>query len=289
MKTAHRLQVRLRANAQYSLPVDIFLKFWRRTVLMVQRRIFKSSSKYRPEIGGMVIAIVGGDGAGKSTAIEGLHIWLSKNFETTCIHMGKPAWSWMTIMIRSFLKVGQLLRLYPLETSFNETLEQKSSLSPGYPYLLREVCRARDRYHNYLKARRFAANGGIVIFDRFPLSQIQLMDGMQCERFIGKLTETPQANQFLSPRPTDRLARFLIRLEESYYRQILSPDLLIVLRVAPEIAVRRKTDEDADSVRERSTEIWNIDWEHTDAHIMDASRSKTDVLTQLKTLIWSEL
>jgi thymidylate kinase len=155
--------------------------------------------------------------------------------------------------------------------------------------LLREVCRARDRYHTYFKARRFAANSEIVIFDRFPLQQIQLMDGVQCERFISKLMETPQANQLMSPRPTHRLARFLIRLEENYYRQILLPDLLILLRVDPEIAVQRKTNEDSDSVRERSTEIWNIDWELTDAHIMDASQTKTDVLTQLKTLIWSEL
>jgi hypothetical protein len=289
VKTGQQLQVRLRANAQHSLPIDTFLKLWRRAVLMFRRRIFKSSSKYRPEIGGMVIAIVGGDGAGKSTAIEELHAWLSKNFETTWIHMGKPAWSWITVMIRSILKIGQLLRLYPLEASFDETLEQKSPVSPGYPYLLREVCRARDRYHNYLKARRFAANGGIVIFDRFPLRQIQLMDGPQCERFISKLMEKPQANQFMSPHHTNRLARVLIRLEESYYRQILFPDLLIVLRVAPEIAVQRKTDEDADSVRERSTEIWNIDWEHTGAHIMDASQSKTGVLTKLKTLVWSGL
>src|SRR6266540_1636397 len=283
VKTAHRLQIRLRANAQYSLPIDTFLKFWRRTVLMFQRRIFKSSSKYRPEIGGMVIAIVGGDGAGKSTAIEALHAWLSQNFETTWIHMGKPTWSWITVMIRSFLKIGQLLRLYPLETSFNETLAQESAVSSGYPYLLREVCRARDRYHNYIKARRFTANGGIVIFDRFPLRQIQLMDGAQCEQFISKLTETPQAKLFMSPHQNSWLARILIKLEKNYYRQILLPDLLIVLRVAPEIAVQRKTDEDSDAVRERSTEIWNIDWEHTDAHIMDASQSKTDVVTQLKT------
>jgi len=289
VKTGQQLQIRLRANAHYSLPIDTFLKFWRRTILMFRRRIFKSSSKYRLETGGTVIAIVGGDGAGKSTAVEALHTWLSQNFETTWVHMGKPAWSWTTVTIRSFLKIGQLLGLYPLEASFDETLEQKSPVSAGYSFLLREVCRARDRYHNYIKARRFAANGGIVIFDRFPLQQIKLMDGAQCERFISELMQTPQANLLLSPRPTSRRAQALVKLEEAYYSQFLFPDLLIVLRVAPEIAVQRKTDEEATSVRERSMEIWQQTWENTDAHIIDASQSKADVLTKLKVLMWSEL
>jgi thymidylate kinase len=67
------------------------------------------------------------------------------------------------------------------------------------------------------------------------------------------------------------------------------PELLFVLRVDPEIAVQRKTGEDAISVRERSAEIWKVNWEHTDAHLIDAGKSKRDVLRALKALIWSEL
>lgn len=65
--------------------------------------------------------------------------------------------------------------------------------------------------------------------------------------------------------------------------------MLIVLRVNPQIAVQRKTDEDATSVEKRSTEIWQLNWETTDAHIIDASKSKTEVASELKTLIWSRL
>jgi thymidylate kinase len=81
----------------------------------------------------------------------------------------------------------------------------------------------------------------------------------------------------------------LVKREKSYYDQIVAPELLIVLRVDPEIAVQRKTDEDANFVRERSTEIWELEWAHSGAHIIDASRPITDVLAELKALAWSEL
>jgi len=62
-----------------------------------------------------------------------------------------------------------------------------------------------------------------------------------------------------------------------------------VLRLDPEIAVQRKIDEQATSVRVRSTEILGVDWQNSNAHIVDSSKSKIDVMTELKALIWSEL
>jgi len=289
VKTGQRLQTTLQVHARHSLPVDISLKYWRRAVLTVRQRLSKTSAKHQLESGGATIAIVGGDGAGKSTAVDGLYGWLSKDFDVIKVHLGKPEWSGVTLFVRGILKIGQILGLYPLEAPFQETIEQKSLVSPGYPFLLREACRARDRYRTYLRARRFAANGGLVIFDRFPLHQIQLMDGPQVERFIRQLMDTPDANRFLSPHQESRLAKLLAKIEEGYYRQVVLPELLIVLRVDPEIAVQRKIDEQATSVRARSTEIFKVDWQSTNAHIIDSSKSKTDVMAELKALIWSEL
>lgn len=289
MKTGQELQIQLRANARRPLPVDIYLKLWRRTTLAVRRRIFKSSLKYRIESGGIMIAIVGGDGAGKSTAVNGLYDWLSNIFETTQVHIGKPPRSGTTIAVRGFLKIGNLLGLYPVDSSFRKTLDQQSLISPGYPWLLREICRARDRYLTYTRARHFAANGGLVILDRYPVPQIQIMDGPQAARFINQLIDGPLSEKSTSPNQASPLAKFLVMLEESYYDQIAAPELLIVLLLDPEIAVQRKTDEDANTVRERSTEIWELDWEQTDAHIIDANKSKTEVLKELKGIIWSQL
>jgi thymidylate kinase len=289
VKTGQQLLGKLQVNAAYPLLVDTFLKLWRRLILMLRRRIFRSLSKYTPETGGVMVAIVGGDGAGKSTVIDTLYTWLKKNFEITRVHMGRPAWSRITIAIRSILKIGQILGLYPLETSFEETLVQKSKISPGFPYLIREVCRARDRYWNYVKARRFAARGGIVLFDRFPLDQIQLMDGPQAGRFIRELEAGPCANLPLSPKVTNRLARLLVNMEENYYHQMAFPDLVTVLRLNPDTAVKRKAEENPVAVHMRSNEIWQIDWDQTRVKVIDASRPKDEVASELKSLIWSLL
>ena len=277
IKTGEELRRKLSANARRSWALDILLKIWRRLEGGIQRHVFRSSTKKRLASGGLMIAIVGGDGSGKTTAINGLFEWLSKEFEIKKLHMGKPTWSLTTILIRGILRVGRSLGFYPfVREDSQSTINTLSPSFPGYPWLIREVCTARDRYRVYKLGRRFATNGGLVLCDRFPISVIKIMDGPQVERVTRDIK-------------TNKLIKLLARLEEKYYKQILLPDLLITLRVDPEISVQRKTDETADSVRSRAGEIWNVDWSKTPAHLVDASKTKTEVLTDLMSLIWSNL
>ena len=290
----HRLQTALRTHARRSTFRDATLKLARRLTRAIRRRLFGRLSKSRLVSGGAMIALVGGDGAGKTTALAQLYAWLAKDFDMITTHLGKPRWSWTTISVRGILKIGQVLGLYPVETCFRKTLTQTSLVSPGYPWLLREVCRARDRHRTYARAQRFAAHGGLVLLDRFPLPQIRLMDGPHADRFLTTLTNGSQtsdadAQPLLVPHPASRLAKALVRLEQRYYSQIAPPDLLFVLRVDPRIAIGRKTDDDPISVRDRSTEVWQTDWDATRAHVIDASRPAADVLSELKSLIWSNL
>ncbi|HET9493459.1 MAG TPA: hypothetical protein VFR15_04435 [Chloroflexia bacterium] len=289
ISTGLRLQRALSANALHPMVGDSLRKVWRRVYQAVRRRVRRSSPKFRPENGGLIVALVGGDGAGKSTAIEATYDHFSRYFDVARFHMGKPSWSPVTFAVRAFLRAGRLLRLYPPESSFAETLAQQSPVSPGYPWLAREVCRARDRYGTYVKARRHAARGGIVLLDRFPVSQLQLMDGPQGERFVVHLAQVEHASGLFRPRAASRLTGSMIRLEQGYYRRMSPPDLLLVLRVEPEVAVRRKTEEDPSQVLVRSTEVWEADWDGTDATVIDAGKSQEQVAAEVTSLIWAQL
>jgi thymidylate kinase len=137
------------------------------------------------------------------------------------------------------------------------------------------VALARDRARAFRSVRRIATNGGIVLCDRFPIPQLTLMDAPRIRR-MGRVSTWTRLVSRLSP------------LEVHYYRA-MRPDVLIVLRVDPEIAVARKPEEAAEFVRARWREIWDVDWTKVSAHVVDASRPSEEVLALLKSLVWSEI
>ncbi len=277
VQTGRQLQNKLHIYARRPEIIDIAIKLWRRVEYPILDRLHLRIQRKRMASGGIMIALIGGDGSGKTTAVMELRQKLSEEFDVIQVHMGKPSWSLLTILIRGMLKIGRSLGLYPFVKEGTEpSLDTNSPEFPGYPWLIREVCTARDRYMEYKRARRFASNGGLVICDRFPLPQIKIMDGAQVERVTAGL----KGNRFL---------QFLATLERHYYQQIMFPDLLVVLRVDPEICVQRKTNETPESVRSRSGEIWSLDWRETPAHVIDASRSKAQVISDVLDLVWSHL
>lgn len=257
--------------------IDSSLKLWRRIIWPIEKRVFRREEHMQMNNGGLMIAIVGGDGAGKTTAVEEVYKWLSRNFTIKRFHMGKPKWSFLTVFIRGILKIGSVFGFYPfMRAEIQYTNDTDLLIFPGYPWLIREICTARDRYLAYMNAHRIATNGALVILDRFPLPQIKFMD-------------SPKITRMTTNKPNSKLVKYLINREESYYQKMALPDLLILLRADPDTAVRRKIDEIEEGVRARSTEIWEKDWSQSPAHVINASRSKDVVLSEVKRLIWSHL
>ena len=264
-----RLMPALRACGRRSRPADVGLKAWRRAI-GVRHLLPRPSPRKRLVSGGAVIAIVGADGAGKSTAVEGLAKWLGRNFTVRQVHLGRPPRSRTTALLR-------LLVLAP--SAVPKLLGLGSSVAgPESPFRARQravlaVALARDRHLTFRAARRTAINGGLVICDRFPLPELRLMDAPRVER--------------LGPH-SSILFGALARVEQRYYKA-MSPDVLIVLLVATDVAVARKPEEPADFVRSRWEEIWQVDWAKVPAHVIDAGEPPDAVLARLKSLVWSQL
>ena len=270
IQASSRLVAQLRACARRPRGADVRLKFRRRALLIAGRLISYTPRRKQLAAGGAVIALVGADGAGKSTAVAALYKWLSKNFAVHHVHLGKPRQSKITIVIRA-LTLGS--------SAANILLGRRRGEEAQAPSGYRAwglVALARDRYLAIRRLRRIATNGELVVCDRWPLPQLSLMD-------------TPRIHRHLGPDNDSRLLRALSELELRYYRAMTPPDALIVLLVDPEVAVARKTEEPADFVRGRWIEMWRVDWDGMGAHVIDAGQSKEEVLSRLKSLVWSEV
>jgi thymidylate kinase len=147
----------------------------------------------------------------------------------------------------------------------------------AYRPLVWLLCTARDRRRAYLDARRLTARGSLVLCDRYPHPRLTSM-------------EVPLIRRRAAETGADgRLVETMAVLEERYHRSIAPPELLVVLRLDPDVAVARKRTERSESVRRRGAEIWNIDWRAAGAHVVDASQPPEVVLCELKQLVWSVL
>jgi thymidylate kinase len=258
-----QLHLRLRAGARSPLWSGVVTAGMEKLLPpKIARRLV--DGRMRLTGGGAVVALIGGDGAGKSSCARELTAWLAGSFPTLHAHLGRPPRSLLTFVVGGALKAEQKVAGLLRRRSGGSHLE-----------LLRHLCTARDRYHLYQRVRRFASNGGLAICERYPVPENWALAG-------------PSIGELLPPQP-GRLARRLQAAELSYYQRTPRPDTLVVLQLDPELAVLRKPDEPADYVRSRGRLVWETEWSSTGAHVVDASNSFPEVIARLKALIWSVL
>jgi thymidylate kinase len=272
-----RMEAQLQAHARRSPSVDALVRLWRRVALSARRRTLGRKG-YRLDGGGAIIAIMGGDGAGKTTALREIGTWLEEHFDVVTVHLGKPPWSATTYAVRAGLKVAGTVvpALSGPPAGTRAQADEGEPSATEYRRLLWFACKARDRYLAYRRATRAAAAGSIVLSDRFPHPALHR-------------TDVPQIARLTGGHDGGRLLRWLIRLEQRYHDRVAPPDLAIVLRLDPLEAARRKTDEPYDYVVARATEIYDIDWSGTGVHVVDAGQPPAAVVAEIKALIWASL
>ncbi len=256
-----QLHRRLRAHARRPQLAALFSAAVEKTLPEIIGRSILSAGM-RSARGGTVVALIGGDGSGKSTCACELEHWLSPGLAAIRAQLGNPPRSVLSFMVGGALKAERAIaRALGRESPAGSWLE-----------LLRYLCMARDCYRLYEKVQRFSTGGGIAVCERYPVSEIPSHVG-------------PRIGPLLPARPS-AFARLLQAAETSYYQRMLRPDLLLVLQLDPELAVARKADEPADYVRARGRTVWETDWSATGAQLVDASQPLAQVLDDLKARVW---
>ena len=258
------LQRRLRAHVQGPSAARIARRAWRASTRLLG--VAPGGGK-RLVSGGAVIALIGADGAGKSTCARALTAWLRSELLVHWGHLGRPPRSATTFAVGGLLK----------GVSWLETrLRLGDTVVGRYVELLRYLCVARDRYRAYRRARGVASRGGIAICERYPIRENRFLVGPSLAQ-RGRLDLSGW------------LAEVLRHRELAYYARMAPPDVTFVLRVDPDTAVARKHDEPADYVRRRAQRIWETDWSQSRGRLVDAGRPLADVLADLRTQLWEAL
>lgn len=252
---------------------------------MAFRRLTHSKKGMVPLAGGAVIAFVGPEATGKSTLLNETSKWLGEHLEVERIHAGKPKSSVLTflpgLLVPVLRKALPGLRSSKVELQYaNRAVGEKTKKVYPLIFALRAALLAYDRYTLLTRAFAHAANGNIVLCDRYP----SLTNGA---------ADSPQLGQFPVSRDRYPLRYILARVEERLYRQIPPADLVISLTVPVEVAVRRNKnrgkEEPEEYLRNRHANSANLNYENTVIHMINTDQPLDNTILEVKKAIWKVL
>ena len=233
--------------------------------------------------GGLTVALLGADGAGKSTLTEAIADWLSREVAviTTYGGSGKGSASLPRRLLQSLAALRRaLLRstrspsARPIETA----AVRRPTTRPSLGRAVWVVALARERRRRALEARRARGLGMIVLSDRLPQSQ-----------FPG-WNDGPRLGPWLATGPV--ALRAAARREEAAFRlaELTPPDLVLKLHVSPEVASRRKPETPAEQLRTGIEMVRQLTFPATTRVVeLDAEQPLPAVLLAAKRAIWETI
>ena len=253
--------------------------------LMAYGRLMRSKRGMILQSGGAVIAFVGPEATGKSTLLTATKHWLGEHFVIEQNHAGKPKSTLLTIvpnalspLLRSALPTYRPSKVVTQQAS----TQQSHKSTEVYPLItaLRSVFLAYDRRSLLSRAFAKAANGNIVLCDRYPSMSKGAPDGPQLQQFV----IDPKRYPFRS---------WLAHTEKRLYQEIPAPDMVISLYVPVEVALTRNKnrgkEEPEDYVRYRHSLASNLEYGNAPIYKINTDQSLERTVLEVKKNIWGDL
>lgn len=253
--------------------------------VLLRRRLSlgrRLNSKKTPARGGLVVAVVGADGSGKSTIVSQLRQWLSWKLDVRSCYMGSQEPSLLSRLLAVHMRIAR--KFHRAWSGFVGEGRASSKALWWFQRLSRNLYHlstGRDRYRRSISARRLAARGTIVICDRYPLAAVhQVMEGPPMD---GPRIAAEAGDEM------DEVTGVLSRLEHSTYRRIQLPDHIFVLHVSPDVSQQRKPDHGREMIEAKSSALKQMDSQGLHATEVDADQPFERVLLQVKRSLWQLL
>ncbi len=251
---------------------------------MAFRRLTRTKKGLSPLSGGMMIAFVGSEATGKSTMIAETRSWLAEHFAVEQIHAGKPGSTPLSALpnffvpaLRALLPGSRSTRIQAQHAGAGASEKPRST----FPLLfaIRSVTLAHDRLSLLTRAYRQAANGTIILSDRYPSLQSGAPDSRQLSALLSESGSS--------------LRSWLAKIESRLYRQIPEPDLVIFLSAPLEVTLSRNAARDKrepeDYVRWRHARSTNLEFGKIPVYRINTDRPQEETLLEVKKAVWGAI
>jgi hypothetical protein len=226
--------------------------------------------------GGVVVALLGVDGSGKTTVTAAIREWLGAEVDILPIYFGtgdgRP-----TLLLLPFKFMTRLLR--PMlrrklkGSSHGEVADRPPGLLYGALLTVWATVLAVEKRLKLHSARRAASRGMAVIGDRYPQNELpSFNDGPLLPRL-------------------PRVPRWLRRFEAGAYAlsSRLPPDLVIRLVATPEVLAVREPNMQPTVIRERVSQLLNLGFPGARVVNVNAELPLSEVIRVVKQEIWGLL
>lgn len=215
---------------------------------------------------GLQIAFLGQDGAGKTTVTNEIRKWWSWKMDVQYIYLGSGDnyFSWRKA-------IQKRIPAFPVFALVRAWLQLSK-----YKHI------AKDAWTMIKAGEKYAGQGGVVIYDRYPQIQYSgISDGPKIRSSV--LKKIPSSLRWM--------VGCYATSEEKYLRKATEhhPDIVFKLMIPPVESVRRKPENKLEVMEKKHALIKSLQFEGSDVCIIDAMMPLEEELVLIKQMIWDRI
>lgn len=226
--------------------------------------------KKTPQNRGLMIAFIGQDGSGKSTVTNEILEWLTWKLDANKFYLGSGEHyqSWQ----KELKKIMDKKKKYKIAVILSALLTLSNHIS---------VARRIYKFVNH--GKRYALNGGIAIFDRYPQTiHYGINDGPKIRFNYLDRIRSPLLKKYII---------YCAKAEEYYLTRAAGvvPEIVFKLILPPEVSIIRKPEENLETIQNKHEIINSLSFGQAKVYLIDANQEYTGEIKEIKGLIWGNM